>query len=173
MNKIILFWEGMEEADIFWPKDKEWILKMPSSASAPSSSPHNISEFYNPGSLESRQRILIGFLIDNEARKMEKMSNSEITEAVVEDLRNMFGYDKVPPPTKVLVTRWGSDEYSLGSYSFQKFGSKKSSRKDLGRPINDCIWFAGEATDTRFPGTTHGALLSGKRMGLAVAWELQ
>ena len=168
MNKIVLWWEKMDESDIFWPKEKEWILIMKPTSKTSSQSSLHVREFFNPGCLDPKQRILIGFVIADQAEKMEKLKDDEIADAALSSLRRIF-HDKVPTPTKVLVTRWGSDEFSLGAYSFQKIGSKENSRKDLARPVNNSIWFAGEATDRKFPATTHGALLSGKRAGKSVA----
>eukprot|EP00978_Attheya_sp_CCMP212_P034514 scaffold144905_cov59-Attheya_sp.AAC.1 len=74
----------------------------------------------------------------------------------------MFGADKVPNPTDYLVTRWGTDEFSLGAYSFQKVGSDPyDDRNNIMKQVDDKVWFAGEATSVKYPSTTHGALLSG------------
>ena len=35
--------------------------------------------------------------------------------------------------------------------------------RDMARPVGDRLFFAGEATHSRFPSTVHGALLSGRR----------
>lgn len=168
LNKIVLYWE--DESDIFWPRDKEWIMQM--EKSTPSGS-FSVLEFFNPCSLDSSQKILIGFVIADQAKQMEKHSDEEIANVALGTLRGIYGDDKVRSPKKVLVTRWGSDEFSLGSYSYQRIGSRENSRNELARPINDCIYFAGEATDSKFPATTHGALMSGERAGKAVASKLK
>jgi lysine-specific histone demethylase 1 len=170
VNKIVLHWE-MDESDIFWPQKKEWINILHGEQSA-SSSPFLVSEFFNPGSIDSSQRMLIGFVISTQAAEMEKLSDEETANAALDTLRRIFGDGKVPPPKKVLVTRWGSDEFSLGSYSFQRIGSSRNSRADLARPIGNRIFFAGEATDRSHPATTHGALMSGEKAGRAVASKL-
>ena len=170
MNKVALCWEGMEEERVFWPMDKEWILHLaPNNADA-----DLITEFYNPCSFDPKQRVLIGFVIGEAARTMEAMDDAEIADRAVQSLRSIFGEDMVPPPSKVLVTRWEADEYASGSYSFQKVNSLEHSRRDLARPVADGrLHFAGEATDEKFPATTHGALLSGKRAGRAVVSQLK
>ncbi len=169
MNKVALCWEGMEEEKIFWPMDKEWILHL-----APNVDADLITEFYNPCSFDPKQRVLIGFVIGEAARTMEAMDDAEIADRAVRSLRSIFGEDMVPPPSKVLVTRWEADEYARGSYSFQKVNSLEHSRRDLARPVADGrLHFAGEATDEKFPATTHGALLSGKRAGRAVVSQLK
>mmetsp|Transcript_2197 Transcript_2197/g.6407 ORF Transcript_2197/g.6407 Transcript_2197/m.6407 type:complete len:176 (-) Transcript_2197:38-565(-) len=167
MNKVALCWEGMEEMDVFWPMDKEWILHL-----APNRT-DLITEFYNPCSFDSKQRVLIGFIIGEAARRMEAMDDAKIADRAVQSLRSIFGENMVPLPNKVLVTRWEADEYARGSYSFQKVSSLEHSRRDLARPVDGRIFFAGEATDQKFPATTHGALLSGKRAGRAVVSQLK
>ena len=169
MNKVALYFEGMEESDIFWPRNKEWILQLtPNDAGS-----DLITEFYNPGCFDSKQRVLIGFIIGEAARRMEELKEEQIADRAIQSLQSIFGKDVVPPPSKVLVTKWEADEYSRGSYSFQKVGSHEHSRRDLAKPVSHRLFFAGEATDQKFPATTHGALLSGKRAGRAVASQLK
>jgi monoamine oxidase len=58
---------------------------------------------------------------------------------------------------------WNNDPLSRGVYSYelvQKYGN----HKELAAPIDDTLFFAGEATDTNgASGTVHGALRSGRR----------
>ena len=74
-----------------------------------------------------------------------------------------FGVASVPDPIGSLVTRWRSDPFAQGSYSFLAKGSEPRDRDALGAPSNGRLFFAGEATDRDFPATVHGALLSGQR----------
>ncbi len=58
---------------------------------------------------------------------------------------------------------WQSDPFSRGAYSYGKVGSAGAQR-DLGAPIQNTLFFAGEATDiTGHNGTVHGAIASGHR----------
>lgn len=75
-------------------------------------------------------------------------------------------------PTAVLRTRWGHDRWARGAYSFLPVGASPADRRRLGTPVGERLFFAGEATSTRFAGTVHGSLLSGQRAArelLAVA----
>ncbi|MGK0226401.1 MAG: polyamine oxidase, partial [Thermoproteota archaeon] len=74
-----------------------------------------------------------------------------------------FGVASVPDPIGSLVTRWRSDPFAQGSYSFLAKGSEPRDREALAAPSNGRLFFAGEATDRDFPATVHGALLSGQR----------
>ena len=74
----------------------------------------------------------------------------------------MFG-NRVPKPVDYQITRWASDPFSLGSYSFNALGSKPKQRRELAQPVDARIFFAGEATEEDYFGTAHGAYLSGLR----------
>ncbi|MBL6927284.1 MAG: FAD-dependent oxidoreductase [Acidimicrobiia bacterium] len=73
------------------------------------------------------------------------------------------GPRSIPDPTDWRVTRWGADPWSLGSYSYLPAGTSATSRATLSGPVGDRLFFAGEATDSDYPGTVHGALKSGQR----------
>ncbi|MEM9436375.1 MAG: FAD-dependent oxidoreductase [Pseudomonadota bacterium] len=68
----------------------------------------------------------------------------------------------ITPPTAHAITRWRSDPYAYGSYSFLARGADPSQRRDLAAPLGP-LFFAGEATSSDHPSTVHGALLSGRR----------
>jgi monoamine oxidase len=58
---------------------------------------------------------------------------------------------------------WDSDPFSLGAYSYVRVGGE-GCQQTLGAPVDDTLFFAGEATDTSgHNGTVHGAIASGKR----------
>lgn len=59
-----------------------------------------------------------------------------------------------------LVSRWGTDVDTLGSYSYDIVGKPHDLYEKLRIPI-DNIFFAGEATSTSFPGSVHGAFATG------------
>jgi monoamine oxidase len=58
---------------------------------------------------------------------------------------------------------WQSDPFSRGAYSYGKVGCD-GAQQTLGSPIDNKLFFAGEATDvTGNNGTVHGAIASGER----------
>lgn len=58
---------------------------------------------------------------------------------------------------------WQSDPYSLGAYSYGAVGSD-GAQQALGSPLENTLFFAGEATDVSgHNGTVHGAIASGHR----------
>lgn len=62
----------------------------------------------------------------------------------------------------VYVHDWARDPFSHGAYSYVAVGGG-SAREELGQPLDDTLFFAGEATDTEESATVTGALLSGER----------
>lgn len=57
---------------------------------------------------------------------------------------------------------WGGDPFSRGAYSYVLVGGMDAPRQ-LGAPVADTLFFAGEATDDTDTGTVHAALASGQR----------
>lgn len=60
---------------------------------------------------------------------------------------------------------WTVREHILGGYSYPMPGATNEDRKNIGLPINDKLFFAGEATDiTGNSGMVNGALASAERV---------
>jgi monoamine oxidase len=58
---------------------------------------------------------------------------------------------------------WQGDPFSRGAYSYGKVGAD-GAQEALGRPIEQTLFFAGEATASPGSnGTVHGAMASGYR----------
>ena len=106
--------------------------------------------------------ILFGFTAGAQARRFEQLDLSTIRAASMASFRKIFG-NSVPDPEAVVQTRWSSDPYSYGSYSYISVGAKPEYYDTLARPIDNRVFFAGEATHRTYPGTVHGAYLSGIR----------
>jgi monoamine oxidase len=81
-------------------------------------------------------------------------------------LRKLFG-SEIPEPSGQLVTRWASDSFSFGSYSYLPLGATEADYAQLGSALPR-LFFAGEATSRRFPSTVHGAFVSGLRAAAEV-----
>ena len=65
-------------------------------------------------------------------------------------------------PTNALVTRWETDPWARGSYSYLAVGSTPADRDALRADVDDRLFFAGEATSSSYPATAHGALIEGR-----------
>ena len=106
--------------------------------------------------------VLLGFNAADFGRSIEAWTDTQIVDAAMSTLRVVYGR-RCPDPTGHQITRWASDPYALGSYSFYTVGSTPGMRDDLAAAIDSRLYFAGEATDRTAPGTVHGAYISGVR----------
>jgi monoamine oxidase len=59
------------------------------------------------------------------------------------------------------IIAWGSDPWTMGSYSAAKVG-KVAARATLAEPIDNRLYFAGEAISTTSHSSLHGAYLTGQ-----------
>lgn len=69
----------------------------------------------------------------------------------------------VPSPSRIARSSWSKDQLARGSHSFVSVGSTPEQREALAKPIDDRIFFAGEATSLSAPATVRGAFESGER----------
>ncbi|RWR89924.1 lysine-specific histone demethylase 1 1 [Cinnamomum micranthum f. kanehirae] len=121
--------------------------------------------FYSYSSV-SGGPLLVALVAGESAIKFEMMSPVETVERVLEILRRIFtprGIE-VPNPVQAVCTRWGKDRFTYGSYSHVAVGASGDDYDILAESVGDGrVFFAGEATNRRYPATMHGALLSGLR----------
>jgi monoamine oxidase len=68
----------------------------------------------------------------------------------------------VQEPKAYLLHDWQADPFARGGYSYVKVGGT-GAREKLATPLEETLFFAGEATDTEHSGTVGGALASGIR----------
>lgn len=148
LNKVLL-----QFSQVFWPKD---VLSFSYVGPKRGVFSSTVNGFCVCG-----QPYLMTFTAGSVAREQEGWSDEAIIDALLEVYGKMFGV-KPPAPTAHQITRWASDLWSCGSYSFRPVGVTDGQRVELGKPFGR-IYFAGEATDLRDPATVHGASLSGSR----------
>ena len=108
------------------------------------------------------QPVLMAFHGGDKGFELEDLSDDEIIAGAMQTLHVMFGND-IPEPEGVLITRWGKDPFSFGAYSHIPPFASGDDHDILAEPIDDVLYFAGEATSREYPSTVHGAYLSGVR----------
>lgn len=108
----------------------------------------------------SQQPILLAFNVATFGTEIEKFSDDEIVSKAMEVLTKIYG-EHIPQPDDYVITRWAQDPYSFGSYSYLPKNATTEMRADLAAPVDDRLFFAGEATSTDYSATVHGAHLSG------------
>ncbi|PIN24440.1 Amine oxidase [Handroanthus impetiginosus] len=110
--------------------------------------------------------LLIALVAGEAAYRFEVMKPIDIVPRVLRILRGIYEPKgiEVPDPIQTVCTRWGSDTFSCGSYSSVAVGASGDDYDILAESVGDGrLFFAGEATNRRYPATMHGALLSGFR----------
>jgi len=158
INKLVLEFPNGD-----WLPDAEFITVNSSHADL-GKTPCN---FYVNYQYYGKKPILIGMIGGAYASHFETLSNEEVARLAMEDLRKGFGAH-VPEPVSVHLTRWSQDPFSRGSYSGLPMGASNKQRTALCVPVNDAVYFAGEATDIHDYGTIHGAYFSGLRVASAM-----
>lgn len=77
-------------------------------------------------------------------------------------LKSIYGKN-IPNPSQMLRTKWGSNEFTFGSYSFATNGTRSADFEAFEGGVDNKLFFAGEHTSRDYRGTVHGAYLSGIR----------
>jgi monoamine oxidase len=115
--------------------------------------------FWTP--LPMRVPLLTAWAGGPKARRLSGRSPAALLTAALHSVRAVFGRD-LAQPDAVFLHDWAQDPYSRGGYSYVLVGGE-GAREALGAPLEDTLYFAGEATDAEEAGTVAGALRSGAR----------
>lgn len=106
--------------------------------------------------------VLLAFHAGAQAQEIEALDDSAMMAEAHTALKAMFG-TAFPAPIAAQVTRWSQDPFAQGSYSFHATGTSLATRRALaGSDWDGRLVFAGEAAEPDYPGTAHGAFLSGQ-----------
>nr|GMD93783.1 lysine-specific histone demethylase 1 homolog 3 [Ipomoea batatas] len=112
--------------------------------------------------------VLIALLVGKAAIDGQHIGSSDHVNHALSVLRKLFGESRVPNPVASVVTDWGRDPFSYGAYSYVAVGSSGEDYDILGRPVGNCLFFAGEATCKEHPDTVGGAMMSGLREAVRI-----
>jgi monoamine oxidase len=86
-------------------------------------------------------------------------------------ISGVFGSRARKAVSRVHATSWNKDPWALGAFSSAPAGAQEA-RKTLSDPLNDVVWFAGEAVHQSFWGTVGGAWQNGERAADAIIARL-
>ncbi|TQD83107.1 hypothetical protein C1H46_031338 [Malus baccata] len=143
-NKIVLHFEN-----VFWPNVE--FLGVVADTS------YCCSYFLNLHKATGHS-VLVYMPAGQLAKDIEKMSDEEAANFAFTQLKKIL--PDASTPIQHLVSRWGSDVNTLGSYSYDMVGKPHDLYEKLRVPV-DSLFFAGEATSVDFPGSVHGAFATG------------
>lgn len=149
LNKTYLFFDKP-----FWNNDIEWISMMPNKENPKAHyEALNLYKFF-------KQPILLFFSAGSFSEETENWSDKKILDDVMYHLKLIYG-SNASSPSAYLITRWGKDPFAYGSYSYPAVGSSIEDYKNIASPVENKLFFAGEATSLTDPSTVTGAYLSG------------
>ena len=147
---------------VFWPKEYDWLEYIPVAKG-------HWTEWVSFAQI-TQKPVLLGFSAAAFARELEGWTDEKIVASAMSTLRTIFG-KTIPDPTQFQLTRWASDPFAYGSYSYNAVGTSQKTRTQLAAPVAKRLYFAGEATSPDHPSTVHGAYLSGLRVAEEITGE--
>jgi monoamine oxidase len=102
---------------------------------------------------------------------LEKQGQQAAEEYAIDRVPEVFGNDIRQHVTRSIVTAWATEPWTLGSYSCALPGQAHQ-RRQLARPLDEKVFFAGEATTISDHSCCHGAFSSGIRAAKEIAQSL-
>lgn len=119
-------------------------------------------------SLPMRTTLMVAWCGGPNASRLAGTPDGEIVQIALKSLQSVFGArtNVVEHFSGAHLHDWQADPYSGGAYSYVLAGGE-GSRHELAKPVQDTLYFAGEAVDLEGEAATvGGALASGRRAAL-------
>jgi monoamine oxidase len=113
-------------------------------------------------SLPLRSPLMTAWVAGPKAAQLSTREMPHIVGQALESLATLFGGIQ-PDLEGAYLHNWQTDPYSMGAYSYIGVGGSDA-RRALAAPLEDTLFFAGEATDENEAATVGGALQSGARV---------
>ena len=108
------------------------------------------------------QPCIEGFFGGGFARELEDAGDGAFAAQAIDEIVALLGSDFRRKLTPLAESRWARDPFAQGAYSHALPGHA-GDRAVLAAPVDDRLFFAGEATSPNFFSTAHGARDSGER----------
>jgi monoamine oxidase len=115
-------------------------------------------QFINFKNLTSTDALMV-FTHGDYARSIEGLTNQQIADRILVLLKKIA--PSIPNPISFQFSRWSTDPYAYGSYSYQSVGSTPKDYQTLAKTVGNYLYFAGEAAHTTRYSTVHGAYMRG------------
>ena len=116
-------------------------------------------------------RLSLLTLAGRSGAELADKGESAMTEFALDWISSIFGTRAKQAVSRMKATSWKKDPWTLGAFSSAPPGAQEA-RKALAEPLNDAVWFAGEAVSENFWGTVGGAWQDGERAANAVIAQL-
>jgi len=126
--------------------------------------------------LPSESPFLVGWAPFHSAERLSGRSEPFVVEQSIRTLNRVSGVT-LQKLNALLENAyfhdWQNDPFSRGAYSYGKVGAKEA-QEALASPVENTLFFAGEATDVGgHNGTVHGAIASGRRAATEIVHAAQ
>ncbi len=116
--------------------------------------------------LPFRVPLITGWSAGRNADPLLHVTREEVINSAMERLGRVASVDLNEVYSSLMAAHfhdWSTDPYSRGAYSYVPVGGVPA-RELLAQPVEETLFFAGEATETDgHSATVHGAIASGKR----------
>ena len=127
-----------------------------------------VAFFHNPKAafptfwtlLPMRAPLLTAWAGGPKAERLTGRGETRLIRDALNSIESVFG--GAAPVTQAYVQDWQQDPFARLGYSYVRVGGGNG-REELAAPVEETLFFAGEATEAREPGTVAGALRSGER----------
>ena len=122
-----------------------------------------------------RAPLLVGWAGGTRAERLSLESDDALLDHAFESLSHIFRTSKAfleESLAEFYTHNWHRDPFSAGAYSYIPVGGLDA-QAQLARPLDDTLFFAGEATNAEgHHGTVHGAIATGLRAASEVTKQL-
>jgi len=132
VNKFLCVWDTA-----FWNTELQYIGYTPETKG-------KFNYFLNVNKFAAI-KALMTFAFGDYSELTETMSDAQVIDDIMSHLKAIYG-NSIPNPTNMIRTKWVSNEFTFGSYSFAAKGTRSSDFDILSEPIEDKLFFAGEHT---------------------------
>ena len=121
----------------------------------------------------ARVPLIAGWVGGREAAALLQNDEGFIVNQAIDSLAHLLRIPETRVRAELVAAHfhdWRADPFARGAYSYLPVGGREA-QQVLSEPINNLLYFAGEALAGGHVGTVHGAMMSGIRAARAILQE--
>ena len=122
------------------------------------------------GHTESSGQVLVAWAAGDHARQLIAAGKEKGIEIALNSLRRTLDQASLQPESALLF-HWNDDPFTRGAYTYTPPLAEEA-QMCLAMPIDDKLFWAGEATDHQWFSTVHGAYRSGARAAAEILQQM-